>query len=178
MSFAGSTLPDSTTFNSMGNVTESTKRVVCAMLRSHSFSSFSKQVFRDSNVGKSTANADDSLTDIKRRRCADSFDYNIYTLAVGELHDGLDRLVVGAIDDCGRAEPPGDGKSVVVEVDHVDRSWQIELRPSSGPQDRQATRQRFGQSQFRKLWKRFLRPRALKGRALGSPLLRLRDRVI
>ena len=59
-------------------------------------------------------------TELESRRNADRLDGGIDSPALGDFQDRVLRFAIGTVDHRRRAEPLGDLKAIVVEIDHDD----------------------------------------------------------
>src|SRR5688572_32658497 len=89
------------------------------------------------DVREASTRSQNRLADVEGGRYADRFNRHIDALTCGQIHHALNRTAVSAVDQCGGAKRFGHVQTPVVEVDHHDAGWRVELgRQQGGEPDR------------------------------------------
>src|SRR5664280_1061984 len=79
------------------------------------------------DIGDGAARRDKFLAKFESHRDAHCLDSSIDAAFAGHLHDRLQGLAVGAVDDRRGAEALGYFKAIIVEIDHDDLTRRVEL---------------------------------------------------
>ncbi len=127
--WVGSIFGAFTRLSSIGMLTISTRWDVIVVLQSHSSSMCGSTCVPWAPTWAIVPPArNDRLAQRDRGGHADGFDGRIDATAVGQCQDRLPGLAARTVDDCGRAETAGHLEPIVIEIDHDDFAWRMELR--------------------------------------------------